>query len=385
MAKRANGEGTIRKRHDGRWEGRYYDPIADKQKSVYGKTQKEVREKLSGITQDILNRDYIQETNISVSEWLKIWLEQFTANVKPLTKSSYEVQCKNHIIPRLGNIRLKSLSVQHIQKTYNDLFEGRNSQEALSAKTIKNIHGVLHKALEQAVKSGYIKRNPSDACILPKVQKKAISPLNEDEIKKFMIAANDDKFMELFLITLFTGMRQGEILGLTWDCIDFEKGVIYIYQQLQKEKKKNSSYYLISLKNGKTRTLSPAPYVFELLKRLKQKQKNDKLLAGEKWTGDKLSDNFVFTNPFGEHLAFCTVYKHYKAIVERIGAPESRFHDLRHTFAVISLQNGDDIKTIQDALGHHTAAFTLDVYGHVSTKMNIESAKRMENYIHSLE
>ena len=118
-----------------------------------------------------------------------------------------------------------------------------------------------------------------------------------------------------------------------------------------------------------------------ILKQRKRQQDNDKLIEGDNWQGDSLSDDFVFTNNIGQHLAPVTVYKHYKAIVKRIGIPESRFHDLRHSYAVIALQNGDDIKTVQSTLEHHTAAFTLDVYGHVSNKMYQDSADRMENYI----
>ena len=129
----------------------------------------------------------------------------------------------------------------------------------------------------------------------------------------------------------------------------------------------------------------PAPYVFNILKQRKKAQENEKFLAGACWTGDLLSDDFVFTDDFGHHLSPCTVYKHYKSIVKRIGVPDSRFHDLRHSYAVISLQNGDDIKTVQETLGHHTAAFTLDVYGHVSNKMFKESATRMEKFINEIE
>lgn len=215
MAKRANGEGTIRKRTDGRWEGRYYDPIKDKQRSVYGKTQKDVREKLSKITKEIMDGDYISESDLKVGDWLDVWLEEFIGNVKPLTRASYQTQIRNHIKPNVGHLKLTDLKVHHIQKMYNVLSEEQNGIKGLSAKTIKNIHGVIHKALEQAVKNGYIKQNPSEACVLPKIYRKEITPLTDQDIKKFMIAAQSDKFSDVFIVTLFTGMRQGEVLGLT--------------------------------------------------------------------------------------------------------------------------------------------------------------------------
>lgn len=384
MAKRANGEGTIRKRSDGRWEGRYYDPIADKQKSVYGKTQKEVREKLLNISKEISDGAYINVSDITVTEWFDIWLTQFIGNVKPLTKVSYETQCKGHIKQYIGNQKLKALTVQHIQNMYNSLSKGEDGRAGLSPKTIKNIHGVLHKSLEQAVKNGYIKHNPSEACVLPKVYRKEIHPLSEQDIQKFIIAIQDDRFKDVFLFALFTGMRQGEILGLTWDCVDFDNGIIYIRRQLQKERQKNAKYYFSSLKNDRPRMIAPAPSVFEILKKRQKRQNDEKLLMRERWVGDSLSDDFVFTDNVGKHLTPHTIYNHYKDIAKDIGIPDSRFHDLRHSYAVISLQNGDDVKTVQEALGHHTAAFTLDVYGHVSQTMRKESANRMENFISGL-
>ena len=383
MAKRANGEGTIRKRADGRWEGRYYDPITDRQRSVYAKTQAQVRDKLKAQLEraPIYSVSSADGENLSVSAWLDIWLSRYVTNIKPLTVASYKAQCENHIKPLIGNKKLKSLNVDIIQIMYNQLYSGSAATQGLSAKTIKNIHGVLHKALNQAVTNGYIPNNPSDGCVLPRVIKKEITPLSDDEIKKFLMAIETDKFSDIFFVTLFTGMRQGEVLGLMWKDIDFEQGKIVIRQQLQKEKRKDAEYFLGSLKNDKPRTIVPAQCVMTILKQRKRQQDNDKLIEGDNWQGDSLSDDFVFTNSIGQHLVPVTVYKHYKAIVKRIGIPESRFHDLRHSYAVIALQNGDDIKTVQSTLGHHTAAFTLDVYGHVSNKMYQDSADRMENYI----
>ena len=382
MAKRANGEGTIRKRPDGRWEGRYCDPITNRQHSVYANTRGAVRNKLRAeLDRAIICPTSLKNEDLTVSGWLDIWLSRYVTNVKPLTISSYKTQCECHIKPMIGKRMLQSLTVDDIQIMYNQLFSGNSKVSGLSAKTIKNVHGVLHKALNQAVTNGYILTNPSNGCVLPRVVKKEIHPLSDSEIKKFLIAIEKDEFSDIFFVTLFTGMRQGEVLGLTWKDIDFEQNRIIIRQQLQRSRGGRADYFLGSLKNGKQRTITPAPYVMTILKQRKRKQDNDKLIEGNNWQGDSLSDDFVFTNSIGRHLVPVTVYKHYKAIVKRIGVPESRFHDLRHSYAVIALQNGDDVKTVQLTLGHHTAAFTLDVYGHVSEKMYQESAKRMENYI----
>ena len=162
-----------------------------------------------------------------------------------------------------------------------------------------------------------------------------------------------------------------------------------VCKQLQKRPLADGGFTFAPLKNDKARTLKPAPFVIELLKHRKREQAAQRLKAGQLWQGwetsEKQKNALVFTTAIGGNLSPQTVYNHYKKLAVQIGAPDSRVHDLRHTFAVLSLQNGDDVKTVQGNLGHATAAFTLDVYGHVSERMKEDSAARMEGYIKSLK
>ena len=153
--------------------------------------------------------------------------------------------------------------------------------------------------------------------------------------------------------------------------------MIHIVRQLQLRRGGGGQYVYAPLKNDKTRTITPAPWVMQLLRTHKAKQSADRLRAGELWEDSGL----VFTNEVGHHLAVNSVYRQYKAVVESIGRPDARFHDLRHSYAVAAIRSGDDIKTVQGNLGHATAAFTLDVYGHVTDQMKQASAQRMEQYI----
>ena len=178
-------------------------------------------------------------------------------------------------------------------------------------------------------------------------------------------------------MALFTGLRKGEAMGLCWDRIDFARGTIFIDKQLQLEQKKGGKYVYAPLKNDKARTITPAPFVMKLLKRHRAKQAEQRLKLGPMWEDSGL----VFTAETGRHLDLHTIQRAYKPIVASIGCPEARFHDLRHSYAVASIRSGDDIKTVQGNLGHATAAFTLDVYGHVTDQMKQESARRMESYI----
>ena len=377
--KNAKGSGTIRKRSDGRWEARYttgIDPKTGKQiqKSVYGKTQKEVRQKLTEVTAEIDSGTYLEQTKDTVGEWLDTWLKTYALySVKSYTYDAYERSCNIHIKPALGRIRLSALTAPQIQQFYNSLI----TEKELSPKTVKNIHGVLHRALGQAVKLGMLRSNPTNVCDLPKAHRKEIKPMEQAEISRFLQAIQGTKYGLVYQSTLFTGLREGEVLGLTWDCIDFEKGTMTINKQLQNIPGQPGAYRQISAKNGKSRTIALPSTVITILKQHKIQQTLARLQAGELWE----NSDFVFTNEVGHHVSPNSVYNQYKRIVASIGLPQARFHDLRHSYAVAAIQSGDDIKTVQGNLGHATASFTLDVYGHVTDQMKQNSAARMEKFI----
>lgn len=389
--KSASGSGTIRKKtvmRNGKeytyWEARYtagYDPGTGKQiqRSISGKTQKEVSQKLKAVTVSIDEGTYSEPSKMRLSDWLDIWADEYCSDLKPGSLSLYKRNIKNYLKPFLGHTKLSALSPHLVQGLYNKLAQGKDGAPTLTPKSIKNLHGILHKALFQAVELGYMKQNPCDRCKPPRVEKKEIQPLDGTMISKFLSAIKGHPFERLFIVDLFTGMRQSEILGLTWDCIDFDTCTIRIYRQLQLI---DGQYQFGTLKNGKARTIVPASSVIAILREQKRQQVIMKLRAGPVWDNP---EGFVFTNEVGEHLARQTVYKQYKKIVESIGMPMARFHDLRHSYAVAALQAGDDIKTVQENLGHHTASFTLDVYGHVTEQMRKNSADRMEAFIKSVQ
>lgn len=408
----ARGMGNIRKKtkvnkKTGKkyewWEARYTagrDPGTGKQvqRTITGKTQREVSQKLAAVVTDMENGTYIAPSKQTVGQWLDTWADTYLGGVKPHTVVAYKTQISNHIKPNIGAVKLEALDTPTIQQMYNKLAKtgqqvpkrnkdgelvrrgGKIVLEAapLSPKSIKNIHGVLHKALQQAIAAGLIRSNPADACALPRVEKAELHPLDEQETRAFLEAIQGHEFETLYLVTLFTGMREGEVLGLTWPCVNFASGTILIKQQLQREKKAGGQYSLVPLKNDKPRTITPAPSIMELLRQHRKKQAAWQLRAGELWDNPA---GLVFTTELGKHLVAWTVAKKFKRIVASIGRPDARFHDLRHSYAVAAIRSGDDIKTVQQNLGHATAAFTLDIYGHVTDQMRQASAERMEGYI----
>lgn len=387
--KNTSGAGSIRKKTVVRngteytyWEARFttgFDPSTGKQKqrSITGKTQKEVAQKLRELTAEIDQGIYHEPNKLTLSQWLDIWLRDYLNGVKPRTAESYRCQIENYIRPNLGKIKLEALSTPDIQRFYNGM-----TAKGLAPKTVIITHGVLHKALQQAVAIGYLRFNPSDACTLPRSERKELKPLDDDAINAFLTAVKGHPHETVFLVTLFTGMRQGEVLGLTWECVDLDNSSLLINKQLQKAMNAEGKrvYSIISTKNSKGRKITLAPTVVELLRRQKATQEAWKQAAGPAWQESGL----VFTNELGEHLTHNTVYLEYKKIVRTIGRPDARFHDLRHSYAVAAIKSGDDIKTVQGNLGHATANFTLDVYGHVTDQMKRDSADRMERFIQSV-
>ena len=409
----AQGAGSIRQRSDGTWEARFvvgHDPGTGKpiRKSVYAKTQKEVRQKLAQAVAAVDNSDYFEPSKMTLAQWLDVWAAEYMGDKRYSTKKTYKANIETHIKPAIGAVKLSQLAPHVIQKFYNSLLtsgckvqkrdksgniikeDGKPVYESapMSAKTVRNIHGTLTKALSTAVDIGYLRINPADRVTLPRVEKKELAPLTDEQVKDFLRESSNDDLEIILKVILFTGLRESEALGLTWDNIDFKAGTLKVCKQLQKRRIADGGATLAPTKNGKSRTLKPAPFVMGLLDRQYREQAAQRLRSGEIWQGWQTAEErktaLVFTTPDGKSISQTSLRYHFKKVVEEIGVPSCRVHDLRHTFAVLSLQNGDDIKTVQGNLGHATAAFTLDVYGHVSERMKEDSANRMQRYIEGL-
>ena len=420
LNRRANGDGTIRKitaTRNGKeytyWQARYtegYDLGTGRQiqRSITGKTQKEVAQKLKQTTLDIEDGSYTAPCKLTVAQWLDIWLSDYMGDKKYLTVKNYKAQVETHIKPRIGAVKLPQLAPHIIQKFYNELLEsgqrvpmrdkaGKIVKKVgktvylpapMSAKSVRNVHGILTKALSVAVNIGYLRTNPADKVTLPRVEKRELAPLTDEQVRKFLKAASEDSCEIILKVILFTGMRESEAIGLTWDCVDFKKGTVTVCKQLQKRPLKDGGTVFASLKNDRMRIIKPAPFVMSLLDRQYREQTLQRLKMGDAWQGwqdeNERKTALVFTTAEGNDISPTSLRYHFKKLMAGIDLPACRVHDLRHTFAVLSLQNGDDVKTVQENLGHATAAFTLDVYGHVSERMKDDSAKRMQAYIEAI-
>jgi integrase len=263
------------------------------------------------------------------------------------------------IKPGLGALKLEGLTPHVIQIYCNDL-----SREGLAPKTVKNVHGILHKCLQQAVINGYIKNNPADSTVLPRINRRDIKPLDETQISTFLKTIQGHEYSDLFTVTLFTGMREGEALGLLWDCVDLESGTLKVDKQLQLIRGSRGQYQMVPTKNSKSRTITLAPSVVKILRNVRRKQLENKMLYGAAWE----NSGFVFTNELGHHLFASTVYKSFKRVMEEIGSPETRFHDLRHSYCTWLRDSGIDIHQAIIWMGHADEKMILRIYDHPGTE-----------------
>lgn len=380
MAKRnAQGGGSIRQRADGRWEARYtyIDDLGQpKRGSVYAKTQRECRRKLTAVLKTVDDGAYHKPgKRYTVAAWIEEWLGTYCTTLKPMTVEDYRRKAERYIIPHLGAAQLTALTPVQVQRFCNRLSEGYGQQKPLSPKSVKNIHGILHSCLKRAVLSGLILSNPADNVNLPKVKRPELKPLMDESLARFLEVIRGDRFERLYLLDLFSGLRQSELLGLCWEDVDLENGTLTVRRQLQKARSGGMYYFVDETKNGKTRSVTVPPSVVQVLRRQRAEQAAWRLTAGPAWANE---ENLVFTDELGGHLKHDTVYRHFKRLVAQIGMKETRFHDLRHSCAIMALQAGCSVKAVQEQLGHYSSAFTMDTYAAVSDAMRQDTQDRME-------
>lgn len=380
--KNAKGSGTIRKKtvtRNGKeyayWEARVTtgrDPGTGKQiqRSFTGKTQREVREKMQAAAVAVNQGTYTAPQKMTVGQWLDVWASDYLGAVKPATAASYKSQIKNHIKPALGAVQLSALHAHTVQRCVNGL-------EGYAPATVRQAYKVLHNALEKAVELDYIPRNPAAKCTLPRMEQKEIKPFDDEQTAALLQTVKGGRLEYIVRVALFTGLRMSELLGLTWDAVDFDKGMIAINKQLARPEHRKAGLF-ISPKSGKARTITPAASVFAALKAQRRRQIENQLRAGSMWDN---AHNMIFTNETGGPLCQHSVTDWFSAAAASAGLEGARFHDCRHTYAVNAIRAGDNIKAIQSNLGHATAAFTLDRYAHFTEQLQRDSAARMEDFI----
>lgn len=377
--KRANGEGTIRQRKDGRWEGLY--TVNYKRKSVYGKTKEEVRKKLNKIQNELDSGLYTEKSNITFGAWLDEWLCIYVKpTVKLSTYGSYEGYIRNHIKPELGKTKLKDLRADMLQKFINQkLSEGRCDKVkdkdtnnlvikkgGLSEKTIKNMYNMIHSSLKQAYKNGLVYQNVSELITLPKQKRNEMCVLSVKEQQALQKAVQGERLGVGIILTLFTGLRLGELLGLKFDDIDFKAKTVTIRRTLNRLKvfdnaDKKTDIVIGEPKTNKAKRVIPLQdFLIPLLEEHKIRITKEKLRAGNLYN----YEGFIMCNEFGKYIEPRTYQDFFKKMLKKAAIQNTNFHTLRHTFATRALENGFDVKVLAEILGHADASTTLNKYAH---------------------
>ena len=390
-SKKGNNEGTIRKRSDGRWEARCtvgYDEAGKQvQRSIYGKTRADVVQQMNQILVSMAANEYVAPNKMTVCMWFETWLRNYAqVTIRPSTYISYEGYIYNHIKPKLGNLLLQDLTADRLQAFYNDRSsKGRvDGKGGLSAKTMRNMHNMLHEALDQAMKNRLVPENISNACVLPKQQKKEISILSRDEQKKLLKCLGSERLGFAVLLDLSTGIRIGELCCLRWTDIDMERRLILVRRTLQRVKsslidREKEPDYRTKILEGSVKTdngfrdIPVQDKVFTKLLEYKQVQDAEKELAGCAY----IDNGYVFASQLGRAIEPATMRDMFNRLLGESKLSHYTFHALRHTFATRAIENGVSIKAVSDILGHSTVQLTMDLYCHASVELKREAVNKM--------
>ncbi len=367
--KRKNGDGTLRLRKDGRWEGRivvgYNEKSLPITKCVTAKTKTECAAKLETLKEQYGSTTEKIKPDMPFGEWIDFWYQTYCRHtLRITTKSDYENRIYNHIIPEIGKIPLNKLSQSDLQQFYAKEKTGGRKLHAetlgkrLSDRTIRAIHANCRTALQRAVQDGLIRTNPAVGCKLPPKKAREMQVLTQNEILRFLHQAKDEGYYELFLLELGTGMRRGEILALKWSDLNPSTGELHIERQVYIIKAE------VIISAPKTKASVRTVILPESLVRILAEYRKS---VDSEWMFPSLLDNSRLRNP-------SSVRKRLQLILEQAGGKKVRFHDLRHTFATMALEHGMDVKTLSATIGHVSSATTLDIYSHITDTMQRQAA-----------
>jgi len=375
VAKKGNGEGSIypHKRNGKRvgYRGAYtvYTASGPKRRYVTGKTREEARQKLTKAMADRDGGLVFEDKGLTVEDYIERWLKDSVRDtVRQSTYETYEYMTYPHIVPALGRIKLKALTPVHVRSFYREKLDA-----GLSSATVRKIHSVLQKALDQAVSDGLIPRNAAKGIKLPQGKTKEIRPLSPDEVGTLLEAARGDRLEALYVLAIHTGLREGELLALRWEDVDLEGAVLRVSQTLTRDGGK-VSVGPPKTKNSR-RTVSLTERAVEVLRGHLTRQLEEMERVGSLYRPGGL----VFANEVGGIINPSNLRNlSLKALLERAGLPPIRFHDLRHTCATLMLSKNVNPKVASEMLGHSTIAITLDTYSHVLPNMQQSAVRALE-------
>lgn len=360
--RRGKGEGTVWQNEEtGKWFAQLTLPNG-KKKTKTATNQKEAHKWLLEQRRAVEENSYTDTKDMTLEAYLKRYMEDVVCHkLAPKTISSYEYVINNHILPDLGKTKLTQLRADHLQRLYSAKLNA-----GLSKRTVLYIHQVLHKALGQAVKWSLVSRNVTELADHPTNKRKAPETLSVDQVKHLLESLQEDRLYPLYLLAVSTGMREGELLGLHWEDVNLESGVLivcHIAQEIRgqgmiiKEPKTDSSRRPIDLPEKAWTTLR------------------------EVYATSDTKNGLVFHTKNHTPISQRNLIRHFHAALKKADLPWVKFHSLRHFTATSLLQRGVHPKLVQALLGHSQISITMDTYSHVIPGINKETSQRMNDIL----
>ena len=371
MTRRANGEGTIYRRSDGRWTAAHYVLLPGggrRRRAVYGRTRKEVADKLATLITKTQAGVPLAVEPWTVERYAGYWLEKVVApRLRPATVSSYRETLRLHIVPVLGRARLRSLTPAQVRSLLAD-----RASSGLGPRSVQIIHGTLRTMLAEAVREELVERNVAAVVRAPSVPHVEVHPWSPQEAAVFLRSTESDRLYALFAVGVALGLRKGELLALRWGDVDFESGVLHVRRNVQRLPE---GLVFGPPKSSRSRRSVPLPATsVRVLRAHRAQQAAEILTLGPEWEDSDL----VFASTVGTVVEPRNLNRFFDQLMVKAGVRRIRFHDLRHTCASMLLAQGVPARVVMDVLGHSQLAMTTDLYSHVMPTALAEAAKAMD-------
>lgn len=341
-----------------------------KRKYFYGKTKKEVLDQIKKAQREQEQGELVPVSKQTVKQFLEYWLENVhKQKIKQSSYIKYRKALNYHILPGLGHIQLQKLTSEHI-----DAFYAKLLKNGKSPKSIKDLHGILHVALQYAVKKKRLPKNVADDADLPRIERYQSQVLDREQARRLLEVAKGSRLETLLVVALATGMRRGELLALRWSDVHFETMSLHVQRTVYRVK--GVGYVESEPKTNRSRRSIMLPqFVITALRQHHAQQLAMRLQAESLWVNRDL----VFCNMVGDFLYPDNVSVDFKKLIEKASLPHMRFHDLRHSAATILLAMGVHPKIVQELLGHTQISMTMDIYSHMLPSMQREAMDGLDN------
>jgi len=364
--RRGRGDGSIHQRKDGLWTA-ILDIGADdhgkrQRQQLYARTRTEVQQKLRDLQLDVAAGKSTKRSKLTLGKFLDDWLNDVVkSRTRASTFASYESTIRLHIKPRIGGVKLEELKPERVQRLYATL-----ALDKVGSRTQRKAHAVLHKALAHAVRTDLLGRNPTDFVEAPHYQASEMRPLSREQIERFLIAAKEDRLEALYVLAVFSGIREGELFALHWEDVNFKERSLLVHRSLQDL---NGKLRIGETKTkGSKRSVMLSKLVIDALKRHQKAQRAEGFV----------DSRLVFIDNDGGPLRRQNVARRsFYPLLKRARLPQIRFHDLRHTAATTLGNLGVPLKVVSEQLGHSRPSTTLDIYSHSFPSMQHEAIAKL--------